>query len=224
MSELSARQIEYLTKKAADLITRSQSNLRKKELKRRDIEGMGNELLSICREIVANIHSNRIRSAAALLRKLYGRLGGFLKIIKSNELSEWGYSVQVLQECLEASCLHMILVGVNSKWIKVIERFPEQSILYGFSDLIGELRRLVLREIAMGNTEEAKAFASIMIELHSKLERAALANSVAPGLRRKLDANRVAIDLTLSQLSEEESRKRLVKSIESLKSMMEELK
>ncbi len=203
------------------MIEKSQSYLKKRELKKREIEALGDELLSDCREIVAKVHSNDFSSAKKLLNGSRSRLRKFLNITKApNRFCDWGYILQVLQEYLEASVLYMIIVGIDAGILRLIEQFPEQSILYGFSDLVGELRRRVLTELTKGNVEKARLYASVMMELYSKLERVSLPDSIVPGLRRKLDVNRSSLDLTFSDLSEEVSRKRLRDSIDSLRELV----
>jgi len=223
LSKSAPDQTSRLVKKAVSIIGKSQSYLKRRELKKREVESLGDELLSVCREIVTNVHSNDLSSAAKLLGESRGQLRRFLRMTRSSDtLWNWGYAIQVFQEYLEASALYMIVAGIDREELRLMERFPEQSVLYGFSDLIGELRRLVLRELTKGNVEKARTYTSVMIELHSKLQRVSFPDSIAPGFRRKVDTNRTSVDLTLSGVSEEASRKRLIDSLNSLRSLLDQ--
>lgn len=204
------------------MIDRSRSSLKRRELRKREVEELGGALLSDCREIVTKVNADDLPSAKRVLARSKTSVRKFLRITKAeNKFCDWGYVVQVLQEYLEASMLCMMVGGKDPETLNLISGFPEQSILYGLSDLIGELRRRLLKELTKGNIENARYLASIMTEIYAKLERISLADSVLPGFRRKLDVNRTSIDITLSELSEEVGRKRLIDSIDSLRRLVE---
>jgi len=218
----SSKSIKQLLARAIKMIDRSRSSLKKRELRKREVEELGGTLLSNCREIVAKVNSDDLPSARRVLARSKTSVRKFLRITKAdNKFCDWGYVIQVLQEYLEASMLYVMAGGKDQGTINLIKGFPEQSILYGLSDLIGELRRRLLKELTKGNIENARSLAYIMTEVYAKLERISLADSVLPGFRRKLDVNRTSIDITMSELSEEVSRKRLRDSLDSLRQLVE---
>jgi len=198
-------------------VRKSQESLRRAELRKRSLVDLGDKILRSCRSAVTSIHSNRISQARGTLKGTTKDFKRFLRLAGgAYHLQQWGYVVQVVQEFVEASLLLSIASEGAEAPLMELDKLPELAVLYGISDLIGELRRAVVTSIAREDIDRATYLFGTMSELYGELASISLANSVAPGLRRKLDVNRSTLESTLSVLTEEMKRRKLEKSMEAL--------
>jgi len=198
-------------------IRKVHESLRSSELRKRSIIDLGETILRSCRETISAVHSGRIGEARRALKKSAGNFKKFLRMTGSaRHLQHWGYTVQVVQEFLEASLLLAIYTGEKFFPLDELDALPELAILYGVSDLIGELRRRILASLAAEDVSEVTYLFNTMTELYGELSSVSLADSVAPGLRRKLDVNRSTLESTLSDVTEELSRRKLARSMDQL--------
>jgi len=198
-------------------IRRAHESLRSSELHKRDIIDLGETILRACRETVSGVHSGRMSEARRVLRKSARDFKRFLRMTGSPRyLQHWGYTIQVVQEFLEANLLLSIYAGDEFLSLHELDALPELAILYGASDVIGELRRRILASLADKDISEVMYLFNVMTELYGELSSISLADSVAPGLRRKLDVNRSILESTLSDVTEELSRRKLARSMDQL--------
>lgn len=221
MSRGAVRKRGELTSHIVRSIRRAQRSLRSAELQKRKAMDLGDKILRSCRVAVSNVHSAKLSSAKATLRRSSRDFRRFLALVGSNHLQHWGYAVQVTQEFVEASLLLAICTGEEILPLKELDSLPEMAILYGTSDLIGELRRNVLASLATEDLDELARTFGVMSELYGELSSASLSDSVAPGLRRKLDTNRSILESTLSDLTDEISRRNLTRSMDQLASRLQ---
>ena len=198
-------------------IRKAHESLRSSELRKRSIIDLGEVILRACRETVSAIHAGRTSEARRTLKRSTRDFKKFLKMTRSPRyLQHWGYTIQVVQEFLEASLLLSIYTGDEFLSIHELDALPELAILYGVSDVIGELRRRILASLANKDVSEVAYLFNVMTELYGELSSISLADSVAPGLRRKLDVNRSVLESTLSDVTEELSRRKLARSMDQL--------
>lgn len=197
-------------------IEKSLNTLREVEIKKRNIVERGDKIIELSREIISAVHVEDQRLSRSKMEELIKNLKEFNSLVKESKLLEWGYVTQVYQEALEAMLLFSIINEVDLYISRYIRKFPKLSVLLGISDLIGEIRRIVLRELMKGNLENAKIFTEIMLELFDSLQKTPLADSVAPGFRRKLDINRITLENTMSELTQEARKLELQKRMDRL--------
>lgn len=206
-----------LTSETRRSVRRAQRALRFSELRKRQVADLGEDILRSCRVAITAIHSGRSKEARRELKASTGRFKRFLKLTRSAcYLKQWGYAIQVIQEFLEASLLLCACTGERLFPLDDLDSLPDLAILYGVSDLIGELRRKVLTSLTREDTDEALRLFNMMSELYGELSSVSLTDSVAPGLRRKLDVNRSVLEATLSDVTEEVSRRKLTSSMAAL--------
>ena len=222
LSKAAGKRPKKLTSRIVRVIRRAQRSLRSEELHKRKIIDLGESILRSCRMTVSDIHSGRMSTAEATLRKSGRGFRRFLALVRvKHHLQQWGYAVQVIQEYLEASLLLAVCTGKELFPLNELDRLPDVAILYGTSDLIGELRRNILASLATEKIEDVKRTFDVMSDLYGELSAVSLSDSVAPGLRRKLDVNRSILESTLSDLTEEISRRNLTRSMNQLASRLQ---
>lgn len=200
----------YLTHR----IDKALSELKKKEDEKRKITQLGDEIIKASREIVSSVHRGNLKLAGEELKELKWKAKKFHQLTYKSKLADWGYATQVFQEFFEALALFSLVTGNAKSMMKEINLVPSLSLLLGLSDLIGELRREIISNLMEQRIEEAKDLLDAMQEIYNNLQKTPLPESVAPGLRRKIDINRITIEASISDLYQEVRSLRLQKKLD----------
>lgn len=108
-----------------------------------------------------------------------------------------------VQECMsefaEAEILLTLTTGAEVPDYEKVGVMASSWIL-GLCDCVGELRRIVLANLADGNLDEARKYFDIMKEVHEEICTIDVPDSIS-SVRRKQDISRGLIDKTLSELT-----------------------
>ncbi|MGB9806048.1 MAG: hypothetical protein ACPLRT_04725 [Thermoproteota archaeon] len=195
-------------------VDKALKELRKKEDEKRKITQLGDEIIKASREIVSSVHRRDLRFASKELVKLKAMAKAFHQLTYNSKLTDWGYVVQVYQEFFEALALFSLITGDSKSVVKEANLIPSLSFLLGLSDLIGELRREIISNLMEQKIEEAKDLLDAMQEIYNNLQKTPLPESIAPGLRRKIDVNRTTIEASISDLYQEIRSLRLQKKLD----------
>ncbi|MDR3283256.1 MAG: RNA-binding protein [Candidatus Methanoplasma sp.] len=108
-------------------------------------------------------------------------------------------AVDALAECAEALILCSITDEGSVPSFESL-RMPAGAWILGFADCIGELRRMLLNDLATGNTSHAEALFKTMEEMFHALMMLDVPDSVLP-IRRKQDIARGIMERTHSDLT-----------------------
>jgi translin len=195
-------------------VDRALKELKKKEDEKRKVTQLGDEIIKASREVVSSVHRKDLNFANKEIVKLKAMTKVFHQLTCNSKLTDWGYAVQVYQEFFEALALFSIITGDSKSIVKEINLIPSLSLLLGLSDLIGELRREIISNLMEQKIEEAKDLLDAMQEIYNNLQKTPLPESVAPGLRRKIDVNRTTIEASISDLYQEIRSLRLQKKLD----------
>jgi len=195
-------------------VDRALKELKKKEDEKRKVTQLGDEIIKASREVVSSVHRKDLKFANKEIVKLKAMTKVFHQLTCNSKLTDWGYAVQVYQEFFEALALFSIITGDSKSIVKEINLIPSLSLLLGLSDLIGELRREIISNLMEQKIEEAKDLLDAMQEIYNNLQKTPLPESVAPGLRRKIDVNRTTIEASISDLYQEIRSLRLQKKLD----------
>ena len=195
-------------------VDRALKELKKKEDEKRKVTQLGDEIIKASREVVSSVHRKDLKFASKEIVKLKAMTKVFHQLTCNSKLTDWGYAVQVYQEFFEALALFSIITGDSKSIVKEINLIPSLSLLLGLSDLIGELRREIISNLMEQKMEEAKDLLDAMQEIYNNLQKTPLPESVAPGLRRKIDVNRTTIEASISDLYQEIRSLRLQKKLD----------
>lgn len=197
-------------------IDRALKELRKKEDEKRKITQLGDEIIKASREVVSFVHRKELVLADNKLMELRKKVKTFHQLAYNSKLTDWGYVTQVYQEFFEALALFSLISGDAKSMVKEINLVPSLSFLLGLSDLIGELRREIVSNLMEQKIEEAKELFEVMQEIYDSIQKTPLSDSVAPGLRRKIDVNRITLEASISDLYQEIRSLRLQKKLDEL--------
>ncbi|MBO3757742.1 MAG: hypothetical protein QXS21_06220 [Thermoproteota archaeon] len=195
-------------------IDKALEELKKKEDEKRKITQLGDEIIKASREVVSFIHRRDLKLASEEIVKLKKKVKIFHQLTYDSKLTDWGYVIQVYQEFFESLVLFSLIVGDMKNVVKETNLIPSLSLLLGLSDLIGELRREVISNLIDQKVEEAKELLDVMQEIYNNIQKTPLTESVAPGLRRKIDVNRITIEASISDLYQEIRSLRLQKKLD----------
>ncbi len=152
------------------------------------------EIGRLARKVVMNIHSGDEDKAAKMLNKAKEKVLKVKEFKESHpELYYTGSVLGTLAEYSEAFMLYNYIFKDKLANFKEVGVEPAAYLL-GLSDLIGELRRYMLKLIDESNFEAAERTLKIMEEIYSSLMEIVLPEALVPGLRRKLDINRITLE------------------------------
>lgn len=197
-----------------DRIDKALKELRKKEDEKRKVTQLGDEIIKISREVISSIHQKELKLASKEVVELKEKIRVFHQVTSASSLADWGYVTQVYQEYFEALTLFLLITKETRDISRDLNIVPSLSILLGLSDLIGELRREVVSNLMEQKVEEAKALLDVMLKIYNNLQKTPLPDSVAPGLRRKIDVNRNTIEASISDIYQEVRSLRLQKKLD----------
>ncbi len=162
-----------------------------------------------CSQAIIAIHKNDLSGAKSKIKKAKTLLSK-LKQKTSGDLGR--YLLTPEQELVEAISLLAIIEGKQIPSYKAMKVSGESYIL-GLLDCIGELKRQIIDQIRIGNSEGAEKFFEIMENLYLMLYPFATYDKIVKESRRKLDVNRMLVEETRLVLTEEIRRQELISNI-----------
>ena len=167
------------------------------------------EVIINCSQAIIAIHKNDLSGAKSKIKKAKTLLSK-LKQKTSGDLDR--YLLTPEQELVEAISLLAIIEGKQIPSYKAMKVSGESYIL-GLLDCIGELKRQIIDQIRIGNSEGAEKFFEIMENLYLMLYPFATYDKIVKESRRKLDVNRMLVEETRLVLTEEIRRQELISNI-----------
>ncbi len=194
------------------LVKDSYEFLRKQEDAKYELLKDISVVLKKCRQSVKASYAQDFKAAKKLLDEVQREIGRIVKTAsKKGVYNTWPPIVQTYQELLEAVFIYWFASG---KEYRLRVRPPPASILYAASDLIGELKRVMMEKLRRGQLDEAEETYSMMTQLYENISTIALGDAVLPGFKRKIDVNRASVESAFTILNEELRRKAFLSSME----------
>ncbi len=166
----------------------------------------------LCSKAIVSIHGNKIDEADTNIRKAHSLLLSHKENI-STELVKLLYVAE--QELVEATFL---LAIVQKKSIPLASemKITAGSYVLGLLDSIGEMKRMIYDRLRQNRAQESIELFSLMQEMYNNLSPFAVFDNVIPGLRRKLDVNRMLLEDIRSLITEEHRRTEFVNNIQNI--------
>jgi translin len=192
----------------------------------KDIEERREILIKGTRDVIVNcsksimaLHRGKYQEAANLVDEAQTTLGS-LRINVRNDLEK--YLLNAEQEFVEAQQLKCVcdessLAGVDELNV------TGSSYLLGLLDSIGEIKRMIYENLRTANTENALRLFTLMEDLYSSIYPFSVYDNIVPGIRRKLDVAKILIENVRSSITEESSRKLLIRKIDSVEKRLGEM-
>jgi translin len=176
----------------------------------------GRDVLTLCRKAVAVCMRGDVNSDEHVeaLKRVFEEFREFAKTYPELYYSNFYYSIE--SEFVEAVEFCYVIKEGRLLPYKSLGVSPASFIL-GLLDVIGELKRYSLGLVERGRYEDSLKVFEIAENVFNHVEELAFADSVVPGLRRKLDIYRKVLDNWRELLIDMVSREKLRKVIEEAK-------
>jgi len=175
---------------------------------------LSRDIIKISGWIITDIHKGDLDAAVEKAENMKRIVDEFLEIVRPfPELFYSGMANNALSEYAEAMIFLAIvreedLPGPDDLGITPV------PYLQGLGDVVGELRRLVLENVRLGNFEEAWTLFELMEKIYLSLRTLDYPDAIAPGLRHKADVARRLTDDTKAFLVDLSSRYKLASLLE----------
>jgi translin len=172
-----------------------------------------------CSKSIMSLHRGNYQEAAILIEEAQTTLGS-LRTNTRNDLEK--YLLNAEQEFVEARQLKCVcdksgLVGIDELNVAA------SSYTLGLLDCVGEIKRMIYENLRTANTENALRLFNLMEDLYSSIYPFSVYDNIVPGIRRKLDVAKILIENVRSSITEESSRKLLIRKIDSVEKRLGEM-
>ncbi|MDH5463007.1 MAG: RNA-binding protein [Nitrosopumilus sp.] len=170
------------------------------------------EIVILCSRSIIAVHRGDLANG----KKNLAQAEKILKTYKKKATGDLRrYLITPEQEFVEAACLIAIVEQKEIPSDKMLSVMPESYVL-GLLDCIGELKRLVLDKIRIGEIDESVRIFDTMENLYLQLYTFSMYDKVVREVRRKVDVNRILVDDVRSVITEEKRRVELIRVLQRL--------
>ncbi|MEL9909166.1 MAG: haloacid dehalogenase [Desulfurococcus sp.] len=187
--------IEKILNVIRDSINEIDGILGRKDSIREEVYRLIRELTRNSSDVVTLVHRGLIGDAEkrlSIAEDIVKKINGLLK--EHPDIYYSGMVYNGLSEYVEAVLFYEVIVKNNaSSWRRL--DVPYVPYLQGLGDLIGELRRYIIKLLDKGLIEEAVKYFNLMEEIYISLRKLDYPDALTPGLRHKVDvASRLVED------------------------------
>lgn len=194
------------------LVKSSYDFLRRQEDAKYELLRTISSIIKKCRQSIKAAYAQDFPASRRLLESIQRDIVRIVKTASEEGVHDtWPPIVQAYQEFLEAVFIYWFTSGKEYK-LKIEP--PPASILYAVSDLIGELKRVMMEHLRKGELKKAEETYLRMVQLYENVSTIALGDAALPGFKRKIDVNRASIESAYTILNEELRRKAFLLSME----------
>ncbi|MEM2940208.1 MAG: hypothetical protein QW304_01435 [Thermoproteota archaeon] len=194
------------------LVKSSYDFLRRQEDAKYELLRMISSLIKKCRQSAKASYAKDFPASRRLLENIQRDIVKVVKTASEDGINDtWPPIIQAYQEFLEAVFIYWFTSGKEYR-LKIEP--PPASILYAVSDLIGELKRVMMEHLRKGDLKRAEETYQRMVQLYENVSTIALGDAVLPGFKRKIDVNRASVESAYAILNEELRRKAFLSSME----------
>ena len=161
--------------------------LKEKDSVREEIIRLSREIIRLSSSLISNVHANNHENARLDLARIKDFVNKLLDLIENHhDLKYTGLTYNALSEFVEAHLFYSIVVEGRVPTINEL-KVPIVPYLQGLGDLIGELRRLVVRLLDNLRIDEAEKYLTIMEAIYGCLRVLDYPDPLIPGVRHKVD-------------------------------------
>jgi len=173
-------------------------------------------IVRLSKTVLSLIHRGLLEEARVKAEGFTPLLSKLLKLRKLHEEFDYSGSIATAyQEYCEAKALLTYLCeGRIPSWEELSS--PPIPYVLGLLDMVGELRRLILENIRLGEVEEAERLLKLMDTIYDESMKIDSPYAASVGLRARLDRVRRVIEATRGELIIEIRRRSLENAIRRL--------
>lgn len=187
--------------------------LSEKDAVREEVIKLSREITRLAGSIVHMVHRGEWSQAGELLVKARELVRELNKLVENHpDLKYSGLVYNCLGEYVEAYMFYSIITQHSTPSISELE-VTIVPYLQGLGDLIGEIRRYVIKLLDELKIEEAEEYLEVMEYIYSELRKLDYPDALTPGLRHKVDvASRLIEDTRVLILNTKNSVRCIEKS------------
>jgi translin len=182
------------------------SSLESVEEKRESVIKGTRDINLLCSKSIVAIHDNRIDEANSNIQKARSLLSSY-KNNATPELLKYFHTPE--QELVEANCLLSIVFNRSLPSPMDLD-VTGASYVMGLLDGIGEIKRMIYDKMRNNFVDDALNLFNLAQGLYNQLYPFAVFDNLVPGLRRKLDVNKILLEDVRSLITEESRRKEMI--------------
>ncbi|MFZ8783341.1 MAG: haloacid dehalogenase [Desulfurococcaceae archaeon] len=171
------------------------SLLSEKDRVREEVIKLTRDITRLSSRVVSYIHRGRFEDARRELSSLQQYVVKLLETLRGHDdLKYSGLVYNSLSEYVEATLFYAIVVENRLLSIRELG-VPVVPYLQGLGDLVGELRRLIVRLLDQARANEAENYLKVMEAIYEGLRELNYPDPLIPGVRHKVDiASRLVED------------------------------
>jgi translin len=171
------------------------ATLSEKDRVREEVIKLSRDITRLSSRVVSNVHRGDFEEAKQGLLMLRTHVQRLMDLVKPHEdLKYSGLTYGSLSEYVEASLFYSVVVEQRLLSIRELG-VPVIPFLQGLGDLVGELRRLVVKLLDQTRVDEAEKYLKIMETIYEGLRELNYPEPLIPGVRHKVDvASRLVED------------------------------
>ncbi len=174
------------------------------------------DIVRLSKLVITLIHRGDVEKASSATIELESKVREIEeKVGKFPDLYYSGLIYNALSEYVEAALLLDVVLKRSLRGFEEL-RVPPVPYLQGLGDLVGELRRLTLEKVRLGDFTEAWRLYRVMESIYVNLSKLEYPEPLIPGVRHKVDVARRILDETLALLVDLESRQLVAESMKAL--------
>jgi translin len=195
------------------VISEIDSRLSVRERERDEMIKKSRDVTRLSGWVVNAIHRGSLEEARRYLEEMNARVKEFLRHARSDPfLYHSGLVHSTLAEYVEAMLFyHLVVEGrlLTPKELGV----DEVPYLQGLGDVVGELRRLALDLMRVGEVDLADRVLDLMEAIYYEMRGLEYPDALIPGVKHKVDVARRLIDDTKALLLEVKGRREVLKAL-----------
>ena len=182
--------------------------------KREYILPITRDVVRLCSEIIKSVHRNEFDHIENQIEQIK-QLISSIEVKAQDALQGMGknYMGIVNQEFTEAVTFYSLIKNNELPHYAEIGVTPYEYLL-GLSDLIGELKRMILNKIRNDDIVTAEKLYEHMEKIHEQLFGLDYPSGLLPGFRKKIDKTRGLLISTLEMIVSSKQNKSLKETIE----------
>lgn len=167
------------------------------------------DVLSFCSKAIVAAHTGNIKQSKSDIESAAHELGK-LRLAAGDDLDRYIQSSEM--EFVEAVVFLALLSKEDIPGYEELGVKPSSYVL-GLLDVVGEIKRKVFDYVRVDRHQEASRLFECAESIYLTIRPLAIFDNLIPGIRRKLDVDRILLEDMRSLITEEVRRNKLLDSL-----------
>jgi len=177
------------------------------------------DVLKYARDVINYSIIGKLEKAKKCLNELRETKNTLMRKIEDEPRLKYSGNLRdTLKEYVEAELVFNFALQYRSEKRFTLPDWKELNVsvetyILGLFDFIGELKRILMKEVKQGDIDRAWAIFEIMQALHTRFEGKIILNSIVPGYKSKVDSIRRLLINTEEFLIKIESESNVIRAL-----------